>query len=485
MQKLFSLLIIIASFGLSFTGIFAQEIEAGPSISITHNQSLQVFSEYTNQEYTEETIEYFVSAAGFEPQQEVILVVREYHNNQLNTPNNEHVEELNTITGSFTSQTYSITQQTTGSPSEQFIIQAEVFEIPIQEEPLTEEQEIIPSLLNSNQEVEVVETNPDTTTQPNPCEEANSVYCLLEPIGEGFVQIDEEVTLGPYLNAMFKIGVAIAGILGVLMIVVGGFQYMTTDSFAGKSEGRGTIWRAVGGVILALTSWLILNTIDPDLTSFTIGLPSIEAQISNANQALQGANEQTGGTGGTGTGGNMCQALHTAAANAADDNFQTCNAPGTNGGNLACAYLVDTLIYAALEESTGEGQYVGGGENAQLSSAGLTQQLSSSSDFIQIGFASAPLQDHPQEFDAIRQAAQPGDIITSPTQGTSTGHVGICDTNQCGTIISNSSSAGAARRNFALTAATQGQGQGVWSSTQYYDDNDLHLFRHVDCVNEG
>ena len=71
------------------------------------------------------------------------------------------------------------------------------------------------------------------------------------------------VTMKPFLRLLFKWGIAIAVILSVVMITFGGFQYMTTDAVFAKSEGRAKINAAIIGLLLALSAWLILQTVDP------------------------------------------------------------------------------------------------------------------------------------------------------------------------------------------------------------------------------
>ena len=80
----------------------------------------------------------------------------------------------------------------------------------------------------------------------------------------------EEVTpsLSGYLQWMFIFIVSAAGILALLMIMIGGFQYITAagnESRAGQAKSR--IQNAIIGLILALCSYLILNTINPDLVN--------------------------------------------------------------------------------------------------------------------------------------------------------------------------------------------------------------------------
>jgi hypothetical protein len=77
---------------------------------------------------------------------------------------------------------------------------------------------------------------------------------------------------GPYVNGIVKLTIGSAGVLAVIVIIIGGLQYMTTDAISGKQEGKEKIWRALLGLIMAMASWLILNTINPDLLETDVNI---------------------------------------------------------------------------------------------------------------------------------------------------------------------------------------------------------------------
>ncbi|MFH1392153.1 MAG: pilin [bacterium] len=90
---------------------------------------------------------------------------------------------------------------------------------------------------------------------------------------------DENVGAGEqlvsFLEWAFTFAIAAAGILALLMIMIGGFQYITaagSEAMAGQAKNR--IQNAILGLVLALCSYLILNTINPDLV--TLHLPGFE-----------------------------------------------------------------------------------------------------------------------------------------------------------------------------------------------------------------
>jgi|GEM_PF-2441249 len=75
-----------------------------------------------------------------------------------------------------------------------------------------------------------------------------------------------------FIAGAFKFGVSIAIILAVIMVIWGGVEYMTSESPFMKGEGKTRIGAAIGGLVLALSTIVIFNTIDPKiaLKDFTI-----------------------------------------------------------------------------------------------------------------------------------------------------------------------------------------------------------------------
>jgi len=83
-------------------------------------------------------------------------------------------------------------------------------------------------------------------------------------------------TLGEYLAGVFKAGIIIIIILSVIMIVFHAIAYMTVGAISGKTEHRENIWNAILGLLIALGSWLLLNTISPNLASnLSISIPNV------------------------------------------------------------------------------------------------------------------------------------------------------------------------------------------------------------------
>lgn len=97
-------------------------------------------------------------------------------------------------------------------------------------------------------------------------------YNLLAPL-PGVETTPGITTAGPYIKGIFTLMIAIAGALAVLAIIFGGIKYMSTDAFGGKSEAKTTIEHAIWGLLLAMSAWLILFTVNPNLVNFNLQVP--------------------------------------------------------------------------------------------------------------------------------------------------------------------------------------------------------------------
>lgn len=74
-----------------------------------------------------------------------------------------------------------------------------------------------------------------------------------------------------YVEALYNLFIGIIGILAVIMIMAGGFQWLLAAGNAQRISGaKTTIISSVLGLVLALTSYTILNLINPDLTKLNL-----------------------------------------------------------------------------------------------------------------------------------------------------------------------------------------------------------------------
>ena len=115
----------------------------------------------------------------------------------------------------------------------------------------------------------------------------------------GVIDVETAKSPSKFFNGLFKFGIIIAGFLTVVMIAVGGIQYMSTDAIHGKSEGRERITYALMGLLLILFSWILLNTINPDILNFDI----FNESSSDSSNYEDNIGTFDGGGGGTFSGG--------------------------------------------------------------------------------------------------------------------------------------------------------------------------------------
>jgi hypothetical protein len=91
-----------------------------------------------------------------------------------------------------------------------------------------------------------------------------------------------------YLPGIFRLLIASAGALAVIMIVIGGIQYLSTDAISGKSEGKELITNALVGLMLVIGSWILLNTINPKTLEVNLSLQRPVSTIPSATSTTGG-----------------------------------------------------------------------------------------------------------------------------------------------------------------------------------------------------
>ena len=89
----------------------------------------------------------------------------------------------------------------------------------------------------------------------------------------------KNAALGKYLNLMIKLIIGIAAVLAVVMIVVGGIEYMTSELISGKEAGRERITQAILGLLVALGAYALLNTINPSLLKSDLDIPGVTVKV--------------------------------------------------------------------------------------------------------------------------------------------------------------------------------------------------------------
>lgn len=94
-------------------------------------------------------------------------------------------------------------------------------------------------------------------------------YTLLQELPKEGKPLKENVTLKQYLTWAFRFILALAGFLAVMMIVIGGVEYIISGANeSARTEANKRIWGAISGLVMALVSYLVLYTINPSLVDF-------------------------------------------------------------------------------------------------------------------------------------------------------------------------------------------------------------------------
>ncbi len=109
-----------------------------------------------------------------------------------------------------------------------------------------------------------------TTCVPGP-----DGYCPLTALPGISENAKTPVNINTYIPAVIKLIIGIAGALAVLRIMMGGIQYMTSDAFEKKSDAKETINNALIGLLLAISAYIILYTLNPNLVTFKFDIAGL------------------------------------------------------------------------------------------------------------------------------------------------------------------------------------------------------------------
>ncbi len=90
--------------------------------------------------------------------------------------------------------------------------------------------------------------------------------------------------LSDYLANAIPFIIAFAAVLAVVQITVGGFEYALSEAITNKSDAKDRMTQAIVGLLLALTSYLILFTINPDLVKLQLPIPKL-SEVGGVNNS--------------------------------------------------------------------------------------------------------------------------------------------------------------------------------------------------------
>lgn len=110
-----------------------------------------------------------------------------------------------------------------------------------------------------------------TTAAHAQVDEYDGTYDFLQPLDIlGFGTSNDsfdpnEQDFADFINSMIQVFIGFAILLAVIMVIAGGAEYMAARSVTNKDDAKDRIGKAIGGLILALATVVILQTINPNL----------------------------------------------------------------------------------------------------------------------------------------------------------------------------------------------------------------------------
>jgi len=109
--------------------------------------------------------------------------------------------------------------------------------------------------------------------------------------------------IGEYDMGVYNFGIAIIGILAVLAIAIGGVMWIMSFGNPGRvGEAKEWITGAILGLVLALGSYILLNTINADLVRMRpiqLGYVPPKTETIDGISITEGGSDSTAGIGGT------------------------------------------------------------------------------------------------------------------------------------------------------------------------------------------
>lgn len=101
-------------------------------------------------------------------------------------------------------------------------------------------------------------------------------YTPLAPLPGTINPTTGTTDIATYVGGAIKLIIALGAALAILYAVIGGTQYVAASINPSlKSDALERIQGALIGLAIILTSYLLLNSINPDLVNFKLTLPSI------------------------------------------------------------------------------------------------------------------------------------------------------------------------------------------------------------------
>lgn len=123
------------------------------------------------------------------------------------------------------------------------------------------------------QSVNVTSNTPTVGTKSDP----EGMYSYIAPLGENFtgtIDLRDDKTLTDYLQKWFRFAIGLAGVFGVVRLVMVGFTIITSaESVTAQDKIKKELTAIIGALLLMAGSWIFLNTISPKLVTQNLLIP--------------------------------------------------------------------------------------------------------------------------------------------------------------------------------------------------------------------
>jgi hypothetical protein len=100
-------------------------------------------------------------------------------------------------------------------------------------------------------------------------------YHLLAPFPFPILEKTTDITLVDYMKGVFVATIGLAIVLAVVELVIGGIEYAAAVVPSSKEDAKRRIGGAVGGLLLILMAWVILQALNPKLLGVGLNLEKV------------------------------------------------------------------------------------------------------------------------------------------------------------------------------------------------------------------
>jgi hypothetical protein len=117
----------------------------------------------------------------------------------------------------------------------------------------------------------------------------------------GIPGLGPNLDFNSYINALYALAISIAALVAVIKIIIAGVKYMMSDVVSSKGAAKEDIQSALLGLLIIAAAYLILNQINPNLTTSKLLLSKVDPAPASGSTRPAGTAPLGGGNTGGGT----------------------------------------------------------------------------------------------------------------------------------------------------------------------------------------